>query len=297
MATGTGRPAVELCVVSGKGGTGKTTVAVGLAVSLAGAGAGEPRLVDCDVEAPNAHLYLRPDAPEETEVTVMVPVWDPGRCCRCGACANACAFGALGLFGDRLVVFPEHCHGCGACGYVCPEGALSERPQRIGVVNRGRAGGVVVTWGVLDVGQPRAVPVIEAARARGRTGSDQTVLDGPPGTACSLAAAARGVDGAVVVTEPTAFGLHDLELAWESLRVLGVPAGVVINKAVGGRGPVHAFCERKGLPVLLEIPLDRAVAEAGAAGTPLPDAFPRYRTVFQDLWEDCAARFPERTSP
>ncbi len=283
--------------MSGKGGTGKTTVAVGLAVSLAGAGTGEPRLVDCDVEAPNAHLYLRPDAVHESEVTVTVPAWERERCTRCGACARACAFGALGLFGDQLVVFPEHCHGCGACLYVCPEGALSEQPRRIGVVNRGRGGGVRVTWGVLDVGQPRAVPVIEAARGDAGPGSGQTVLDGPPGTACSLAASARSADGALVVTEPTSFGLHDLELACDALQVLNVPAAVVLNKATGERGPIHDYCDRRGLPVLLEIPLDRGVAEAGATATPLPDAFPSYRSAFQDLWAACTARFSKGNGP
>lgn len=287
---------MELCVVSGKGGTGKTTVSVGLAVALADQISAPVRLVDCDVEAPNCHLYLNPGPVGEEPVTVLVPAWEREKCAGCGDCAKACQFAALGLFGAHLEIFTEHCHSCGVCVHVCPEGSLSEVPRRIGVIRRGAVPGIELSWGLLDVGEPRAVPVIDALRS-GAGGKPFVIVDGPPGTSCSMAAAARRADAALVVTEPTPFGLHDLAGACAVLQVLGVPAGVVLNKAQGGRGPVHEYCEAQGLPLLLEIPMDRALAESGAAGVALPAARPEYGGVLRDLWAACEGLAAARTSP
>ncbi|MBI5444416.1 MAG: 4Fe-4S binding protein [Deltaproteobacteria bacterium] len=280
---------MELCVVSGKGGTGKTTLAVGLAVAVASAApeAAEPvELVDCDVEAPNAHLYFGLGEIAEDPVAVPVPVWNRERCSGCGACTRACRFGAVGLFGSHLEVFAEHCHACGACLRSCPEGALTEACRPIGLVRSARTSGIDLRWGVLNLGEPRGTPIIQALRGRDSRRRDR-VLDGPPGSSCSLVAAAKGADLALVVTELTPFGLHDLELAWRVLTLLEVPSAVVVNRAHGSMAALRSFCRSRGLPIALEIPLDKALAEAGARGVPLPVAEPFYGPVLRKLWVSC----------
>ena len=277
---------MELCVVSGKGGTGKTTVSVGLAVALAELKSPDPvQLVDCDVEAPNAHLYLGCGEVREEPVAVPLPVWSRDRCTGCGACVQACLFGSLGLFGTHLEVFEEHCHACGACSFVCPEKALTEGTRPVGVLRRAETPGIELSWGLLNIGEPRAAPVIQALRAT--SAHKRRILDGPPGNSCSLVAAVRNADAALIVTEPTPFGVHDLELAWRVLTVLDVPSAVAVNKTSGKRGPVHAFCRNRGVPVVLEIPWDPALARAGAEGVPLPVAEPFFGPLLRDAWAAC----------
>ena len=274
---------MKLCVVSGKGGTGKTTISVGLAKALA-AVAGDPvSLLDCDVEEPNVHLYLRPGQLQHTQVQVPVPVWDASRCSACGDCKQACAFGALALFGDRLEIFPEHCHSCGVCLFVCRQLALQEEPRSIGTLHQGQSDGVAVIWGELSVGEPRPVPVIEAVHAAGQ-GAPRMIIDGPPGTSCALVAAAGEADVALVVTEPTPFGRHDLEAALGVLKELGVPAAVVLNKAGAEDGGIPRLCRARGIPLLLEIPFDKQLAELGAAAVPLSEAAPIWGPVLRNLW-------------
>lgn len=281
--TGTSEARVKLCVVSGKGGTGKTTLSVGLAMALA-AGDGDPvTLLDCDVEEPNVHLYLRPSQVQLSQVQVPVPEWDAARCNACGACRRACAFGALALFGDRLEIFPEHCHSCGACFYVCPQQALREIPRSTGTLHQGQAGVLKVIWGELSVGEPRPVPVIEAVRAAAK-GSARVIIDGPPGTSCALVATASEADVALVVTEPTPFGRHDLEAALEVLKELGVPAAVALNKSEVADGGIHNLCLAMGVPLLLEIPFDPRLAELGAAAIPLSEVEPAWGPVLMELW-------------
>ncbi len=275
---------VKLCVVSGKGGTGKTTLSVGLACALAEAQGTAVTLLDCDVEEPNAHLYLQLGTLVKREISVLVPVWDPKDCTACGACKRACDFGALALFGDHLEIFAEHCHSCGACLYACPQQALMEVPRSVGRLQKGTVAGVELIWGELTVGEPRSVPVIEAV-LEATQADTPVIIDGPPGTSCALIAAADGADAALVVTEPTLFGLHDLTAVLDVLDTLEVPAAVVINKANDEDSGIRALCRARGVPVLLEIPFDRQLAERGAEAVPLNRIDPAWGAQLVRLWE------------
>ncbi len=266
-------------VASGKGGTGKTTVAVNLARVVPG----PVTLVDCDVEEPDAHLFLPGSVDSTVEVTAMVPRVDEGRCDFCGRCAQFCRFHALAVVSRVVMVFPELCHGCRGCSMVCPRKAITMTPQRVGGLTRRSfgEGGTLIT-GTLDVGSPRANPVIEAARAQADP-AVLTLLDAPPGTSCPVEATLRGVDVVVLVTEPTPFGLHDLTLAVALLRLLALPFGVVINRARPGADLVSRYCRGEGIPVWLELPEDRRFAEAGARGEVLSDVFPDVKAAFIGL--------------
>jgi len=269
---------VRIAVASGKGGTGKTTVAVNLAAVM-GAGC---RLYDCDVEEPNAHLFLRGEKVGEEVVTVPLPVVDEGLCDRCGACADFCAYGALVILGTEVLVFPELCHGCGGCRLVCPRGAVTEVPRRIGVVETIHARGITLRGGRLDVGVPMAPPLVRAVRAGG-DGGGIAVIDAPPGASCPVVAAVRDTDLVLLVAEPTPFGLHDLKIAVETTKALGLRAACVINRAGGGDGEVRAYCGGEGIPVLMEIPEDRRVAEIYSRGGLVVEHGGDHRARFEDL--------------
>lgn len=285
-------------VASGKGGTGKTTVATSLALAAASLGAaaangqgmgnGELRvqLLDGDVEEPNAHLYLRPYLETREEVGLLNPVVDEARCTHCGRCAEVCAYHALAVLPKEVLFFPEVCHGCGSCALNCPEQAIREELRVTGLVETGWAGEVAFGQGTLTVGEAMAVPVIRALKRHASRDPDSLViLDAPPGTSCPVVECLRDADYALLVAEPTPFGLHDLKLAVEVARdELGLPIGVVVNRdGVGDQG-VEAYCRAEGLLVLLRIPLDRRIAEATSEGVPLVVAFPEYLERFQTLY-------------
>ena len=282
---------ILVAVASGKGGTGKTLVATSLALVAARSGS-SVALVDCDADAPNAALFLRPRHVLSEPVTVRLPSVDADACVLCGTCRKACAFGAIRILGERVMVFSELCHSCGACRAVCKKGAIREVAERIGVIERGALGDgisapgtVDVITGTLDIGNVKAPAVIRAARAKGeKLYRDVTIFDAPPGVACPSVAAIRGADALVLVTEPTRFGLHDLELAVELGRSLDVPMGVVINRDGSGDTDVAAYCAAEGLPVLARIPFRREIAEIYADGGILIDAHPQARAWFEDLW-------------
>ena len=284
---------MRITVASGKGGTGKTTVAVALALSLARTmPSGTVLLVDADVEAPNAHLFLHPVWERREEFTQPIPEVDRERCTGCGRCAEVCSDHAIAVFssagqGQRpiVLVFPELCHGCGGCQRACPEEAIREVPRRTGVIEEGSAGPIRFARGVLDVGQAMARPLIRRLKDRARGHEGVVILDAPPGTACPVVHAMHGADYVLLVTEPTPFGEHDLRLAAGVARELGIPAGVLINRDGIGDGRVEAFCEENGLPILMRIPFDRGIAAAYAEGVALPIAFPEYRERFVALYE------------
>lgn len=294
-----------IAVASGKGGTGKTTVATSLALSLAEGAAGQPvapppTYVDCDVEGPNGHLFLRPELKRRRDVAIQMPRVDAAKCTACGKCAEVCQYHAIVVLGKKTLVFDQLCHGCGSCTLVCPEGAISEEPHTIGVLEAGTAvAGIHFARGVLDVGQPMATPAIRqlkrwAIPADGPEGH-VVILDAPPGTSCPVVEAVRGADYLLLVTEPTPFGLHDLRLAVEVARELGIPAGVVINRDGIGDAAVEAFCAEAGLPILLRIPFERAIAEGIAQGRPLIEIRPEYAPRFRALMAEVVRQLRSRS--
>jgi MinD superfamily P-loop ATPase len=278
-----------LAVASGKGGTGKTTVSVNLAKVF-----GSPlQLLDCDVEEPNCQLFLHGTLREREIASIKVPEVDESRCDACGACGRFCQYHAIALLGSTPLIFPELCHGCGGCEKVCPHGAISERDRRIGVVETLEADGVTLIQGRLDVGVAMAPPLIRAVKSR-LQGVLPAILDAPPGTSCPVIATIRGADFVVLVTEPTPFGMHDLKLAVDMVKELGIPFGVVINRVGIGDERVQTFCGEKKIPLLLEIPDDRRIAEAYSRGERVIDALPEYRSLFSTLlWNIRALRDKE----
>ena len=315
--------AMIIAIASGKGGTGKTTVAVNLALSIVADAQGSAKsdllFLDCDVEEPNAHLFLKPTIERREEVGVLIPEVDYDRCTFCGRCAEVCAYHALAVVKKNVLVFPELCHGCGSCSLNCPEEAIHEVLNVTGVIEEGQAlrpssGQAVVNTqypipnsqsptpnsqnlsirfahGILNIGEAMAVPVIRELKKRIAANPDRIViLDASPGTSCPVVETMRGADFVLMVTEPTPFGLHDLRLAVEVARdELGLPVGVVINRdGVGDQG-VEDYCAAEDIPILMRIPLDRHIAEAYSEGTPLVEVLPEYRAKFTQLYLRLAA--------
>ena len=279
---------LSIAIASGKGGTGKTLVATSLALVAAESGA--CALLDADVEAPNAALFLHPHLDEHLEVERLVPQVDSTHCTHCGRCAQVCQYHAIAVLPSKTLVFSDLCHGCGSCALQCPELAIREVPIVIGAIDAGRAGSLSFAQGTLAIGQAMATPVIRQLKRYMRdkgAGAGSTILDAPPGTACPVVETLRGASLALLVTEPTPFGLHDLRLAVEVARdVLKLRLGVVINKDTGDSQQVGDYCRSKRIPILLRIPLDRRIAEAYSIGVPLVDTWPEYRPRFVQLWQE-----------
>jgi MinD superfamily P-loop ATPase len=273
-----------ITIASGKGGTGKTTIATSLALSLAAEQSPPPLFLDCDVEAPNAHLFLHPGLDEQQDVALLIPSVDEARCTHCGRCAEVCQYHAIAVLGQKTLVFTQLCHGCGSCTALCPEKAIIEIPDRMGVVERGPAiAGIAFARGVLDVGEPMAVPIIRQLKKWAPALPGQVVIrDAPPGTSCSVVESMRGSDFLLLVTEPTPFGLHDLRLAVQVSREMGIPSGVIINRENGSYPALEGFCSENNLLVLLRIPFERVIAEGVAQGKTLVEIHPEYKVT---LWE------------
>jgi len=272
---------MRIAIASGKGGTGKTTLATNLAV-VASRQERSAAYVDCDVEEPNGHLFLKPAIAERTPVTTPVPQVIEQACQQCGQCGEICQYSAIVCLGSKVLVYPELCHGCGGCALVCPYQAIVEVPREIGVVERGQAGPVGFVQGLLKVGEAQSPPVIKAVKAAAPD-VDWLIIDAPPGTSCPVITTVRDCDFVMLVTEPTPFGLNDLVLAVETMRQLGLPFGVVINRADVGDGRVTDYCAAEGIPVLLEIPDDRRIAQAYSRGELAIEAVPEIAESFVRL--------------
>jgi MinD superfamily P-loop ATPase len=276
----------SIVIASGKGGTGKTLVATSLALVAAQRGA--CALLDADVEEPNAALFLNPHLTERVQVERLVPVVDETLCSHCGRCAEVCQYHAIAALPSKTLVFTDLCHGCGSCSRECPTGAISEQGLPSGVVEAGHCGELLFAQGILEVGEAMSPPVIRRlkrfARESGWYERGTVIIDAPPGTACPVVETLRGADCALLVTEPTPFGLHDLQMALEVAReTWSLPVGVVVNKDRPDRSLIDAFCADENIPVLMRIPLDRRIAESYSRGIPLIESNPGYRAAFGEL--------------
>ena len=269
---------MQIAIASGKGGTGKTT----LSVALAQVWDGPVQLLDCDVEEPNAALFLNLENTTEQAVSVPVPVVDSSRCTGCGQCAKICQFNALAVAGKTVLVFDDLCHSCGGCARVCPEHAITEQPRSIGKIVRGQSGNIRFIEGRLKIGHAMAPPVIRAVK-KAADPALPVLIDCPPGTSCPMITAVKGSDYVILVTEPTPFGLHDLTLAVETVRLLNLPFGVLINRSDAGDNRVVEYCEKENIRLLLQIPESRKIAEATSRGESILSSAPELRSTFQEM--------------
>jgi MinD superfamily P-loop ATPase len=273
---------MRVAIASGKGGTGKTTVAVNLAYLLSGAGQ-KVQYVDCDVEEPNGHIFLKPAIHTRTPVKVMVPVIDQEKCTFCGKCSTHCQFNALATLPNTVLIFPELCHGCGLCAGICTEGAISEGEREVGSIEKGVAlENIRFVQGILNVGEAMARPLIQEVKKEYEQNHVQ-IIDAPPGTSCSLVKTIVDADVVVMVTEPTPFGLHDLKIAVSVAQKLDKPIGVVINRQNGEFPPLVTYLSKNRLPVLMALPEDREIARQYSMGNILLQTLPVYAELFMGL--------------
>jgi len=271
-----------IAVASGKGGTGKTTIAVSLALSIENV-----QFFDCDVEEPNAHIFLKPVIKETFEAFISVPEIIKEKCTLCGKCAEICAYNAIAVIkgnkNKKVLVFNNICHGCGACFMLCPNGAIKEVDRKIGVVEKSIAGNIDFIQGKLDIGEPMSPPIIRQIK-NNIDKSKTVIIDSPPGTSCPVITAVKDSDFCLLVTEPTPFGLNDLKLAINTVRKINIPYGVVINRSNLGDDKTEKYCIEENVPVLMKIPFDRKIAEAYSKGYSIVDKFPEYKSKFLDLF-------------
>lgn len=273
---------MQIAVASGKGGTGKTLFAVGLASIH-----DKPvTLIDCDVEEPNVHLFISPEIQDREQAMIPVPSVDMSKCTSCGVCREVCRFNAIIILKGRPIILHELCHSCGVCETACPEDAIKEVDRAIGFIETGQWANGNFVYGILDVGEARSVPLIEAVRERGKSiaGDNLIIVDSPPGTSCPVIEAVNGVDFVILVTEPTPFGLHDLDLAVEMARAFKLPVGVIINRSDIGDSSVLDYCRKNEIPVMGEFPFDRKIAEVYSHGGIPVLEIPELKAKFTDLW-------------
>ena len=272
---------MEIGVASGKGGTGKTTIATNLAVAIGS----NVRILDCDVDEPNAHLFLNPNIEKREYAFLPIPKIDEDKCSLCEKCVLICRFNAIARIGESILTFPELCHSCGGCMEVCPEGAITEAGRKLGLLESGCRENIMFAHGRLRVGEAMAPPLIRMVRSSCTENGVVTIIDAPPGTSCPVITSIRDTDFVLMVTEPTPFGLHDLHLAVEAVKLLGIPSGLIINRADIGNHDVRDYARRESMPVLMEMPFDRKIAEVYSKGRLIVEELPEWKERFVALFK------------
>jgi MinD superfamily P-loop ATPase len=270
-----------ISIASGKGGTGKTTIATNLAVALAP----DVKLLDCDVEEPNDHIFIRPEITHTERVSLKVPQVDMSKCSLCGRCQEICQFQAIVVVGKTVLTFHELCHSCGGCVEVCPEDAITEIDREMGIFESGSRNGLEFGHARLFVGQVMAVPLIERVKADVEP-DKLNIIDAPPGTSCPVISSVKNTDFVILVTEPTPFGLNDLRLAVGMVKILNIPHGIIINRSDLGDRKVEEYANEENIPILMEIPFSRQIAETYSQGKLLVEELPDWREKFIHLYEE-----------
>ena len=275
---------MHIAIASGKGGTGKTTVATNLAWVIASLG-DAVSYVDCDVEEPNGHMFLNPALGESIPATIPFPTIDNETCISCGKCAEICQYRAIVMLGEDPYVTPEMCHACGGCWLVCPVDAITPTGREIGVIETGASGDIEFVHGRLTIGQIMSPPLIRMVKKR-TAGDGMIIVDCPPGTSCPVVTSIQGADYVVLVTEPTPFGLNDLKLAVDVVKKLDIPFGVFINRSDIGTQDTERYCRQRQIDILAELNDNRAIAEAYSTGRLASGTLPEVRTLFERLYDD-----------
>jgi len=269
-----------ISVASGKGGTGKTTVAVNLALSLNKS----VQFLDCDVEEPNSHIFLKPKILKSFPATIPIPKINEEKCTYCDKCKEVCAYNAIAVFPNTVLVFPELCHGCGGCALLCPQKAIKEVDKEIGEIQIGKADTIEFVNGKLNIGEAISPPIIRAVK-KNISDDKVVIIDAPPGTSCPVIESIKGSDYCILVTEPTPFGLNDLILTIEVVHKLKISFGVVINRADLGNNETEEYCKKENIPILMKIPFKKEIAVAYSKGEPIVQIFPEYKKDFINMFK------------
>ena len=269
---------MKISIASGKGGTGKTTISTNLALSI-----GDAQFFDCDVEEPNSNIFLKTDIVESEDVNVLIPEINKEKCNFCGKCSDFCSYNALALVKKDVLVFPDLCHSCGGCKLVCPKDAIEYKYRNIGKIDHGKKEGIDFYQGLLNVGEAQAIPVLKALKRKIDKGKN-VIMDAPPGTACPVVETVETSDYCILVTEPTPFGLNDLKIAVDTVRLLGVPFGVIINRDGVGDNKVELYCQQEKIKILAKIPQSKEIAEFYSNGIPFVKKLSSWDNEFKKIF-------------